>query len=319
MLGLREPLWGDHQIEIGRFIAAQYQPPPQPYRAPNQSNEDDCILDYLSFMDQDDLESLEASIIPEGIFKEASRISGVVDLNLREDGPSVGDELGSSAGIKEKVIISGLDGEFEVVRLDDNPTRSVKIGVDLPAEVKEGLVKCLRANTYLFSISSKEMPNIDLSVSCHQLNIHPGSRLFTPVYKGDHEPDRTPKLLRRFQATGHLPRKEIRDYDVFDPNVMNTLIIKPYITLVQFEFKPMIFQMLQAIGQYSETANEDPHLQLTQFLEVARNFKILGITDDAFKLRLFPYSLRDKVKSWMNSLELNSIAIWNALAGIFYS
>ncbi|MCI41680.1 retrotransposon gag protein, partial [Trifolium medium] len=40
-------------------------------------------------------------------------------------------------------------------------------------------------------------------------------------------------------------------------------------------------------------------------------------TEDAFRLRLFPYSLRDRAKSWLNSLEPNSIATWNALAEKF--
>lgn len=76
--------------------------------------------------------------------------------------------------------------------------------------------------------------------------------------------------------------------------------------------------MLQAIGKYSCAANEDPYLHLRQFLEVESNFKILGISDDTFRLRLFPYSLRDRTKSWLNYLEPNSIATWNALAGFFW-
>jgi hypothetical protein len=41
----------------------------------------------------------------------------------------------------------------------------------------------------------------------------------------------------------------IRDYVVFDPNAINT-IVRPEITAAQFEFKPMIFQMLQTVGQF---------------------------------------------------------------------
>ncbi|MCI31263.1 hypothetical protein A2U01_0052475, partial [Trifolium medium] len=39
--------------------------------------------------------------------------------------------------------------------------------------------------------------------------------------------------------------RSIRDYAVFDPNAMNTGIVRPEITAAQFEFKPMMFQMLQ--------------------------------------------------------------------------
>lgn len=111
--------------------------------------------------------------------------------------------------------------------------------------------------------------------------------------------------------------RNIRDYDVLDPNAMNTGIIRPEITVAQFKFKPMIFQTLRAIGQYSGVANEDPHFHLRHFLEVAINFKIHGISDNDFRLRVFLYSLRDRAKSWLNSLEPNFITTWNALDGNF--
>ncbi|KAI5413879.1 hypothetical protein KIW84_058135 [Lathyrus oleraceus] len=63
--------------------------------------------------------------------------------------------------------------------------------------------------------------------------------------------------------------RNIKDYVMFDSNVMNTRIIRPEIIVAQFIFNPMMFQMLQAIGQYSGSANDDPHRHLRQFLEVA--------------------------------------------------
>lgn len=74
----------------------------------------------------------------------------------------------------------------------------------------------------------------------------------------------------------------------------------------QFEFKPMIFQMLKPIGQYYGVSIEDPHLHLMQFLKVASNFKVSKITDETFRLRIFPYSLKNRDKSCLNSLEPNS-------------
>ncbi|XP_058725922.1 uncharacterized protein LOC131597232 [Vicia villosa] len=111
--------------------------------------------------------------------------------------------------------------------------------------------------------------------------------------------------------------RNIRDYVVFDPTFMSTGVVLPKITTAQFKFKPMMFQMLQTTGHYSGAPTEDPHLHMRQFLDVASNFKIPGVTDDAFRLRLFPYSLRDRAKSWLNSLEPNSIATWNDLAEKF--
>lgn len=111
--------------------------------------------------------------------------------------------------------------------------------------------------------------------------------------------------------------RNIRDYAVFDPNAMNTGIIRPKINASHLEFKSMIFQMLQSIGQYSCSTHENPYLHLRQLLDVASNFKIPGVSDDAFRLRLFPYSLRYIAKCWLNSLSANSISTWNDLAEKF--
>lgn len=43
------------------------------------------------------------------------------------------------------------------------------------------------------------------------------------------------------------------------------------------------------------------------------NFNIPAISDYTFILRLFPYSLRNRTKSWLKSLGPNSIATWNVL------
>lgn len=78
----------------------------------------------------------------------------------------------------------------------------------------------------------------------------------------------------------------------------------------------MMFQMLQATSHYSCVATNDMHLHLRQFLEVARNFKIHGVTHD-FRLSLFPYSPMDKAKGCLNSLKPNSIATWKNLVEKF--
>lgn len=100
-------------------------------------------------------------------------------------------------------------------------------------------------------------------------------RLLNPVCRDDLGHERTFRLLRRFQATGHLPgspppflvlyieeelaeenivmedndiigitsdmARNIRDYGVFDTNDMNIGIIKPEIIVAKFKFKPMMF------------------------------------------------------------------------------
>jgi hypothetical protein len=64
------------------------------------------------------------------------------------------------------------DGDFDVVQLDDNPERKVKIGHNLPVKVREDLVTCLKENADLFACSPSEMSGIDPKVACHELNVN---------------------------------------------------------------------------------------------------------------------------------------------------
>ncbi|XP_024021733.1 uncharacterized protein LOC112091705 [Morus notabilis] len=78
-----------------------------------------------------------------------------------------------------------------------------------------------------------------------------------------------------------------------------------------------MFQMLQTVGQFSGIATEDAHLHLGQFMKVCDTFKLAGVTEDALRLKLFPYSLRDRARVWLNSLPPDSVATWDDLAEKF--
>ena len=62
---------------------------------------------------------------------------------------------------------------------------------------------------------------------------------------------------------------------------------------------------------------KDPHLHLRLFMEVSDFFRLPGVTEEALRLKLFPYSLRDQARAWLNSLPPDSVASWNDLAEKF--
>ena len=64
--------------------------------------------------------------------------------------------------------------------------------------------------------------------------------------------------------------------------------------------------MIQA-NQFGGSQTKDPNAHIVSFLEIYDTFKHNGIIDDAIRLRLFPFSLRDKAKSWLHSLLIGSI------------
>ncbi|MCI55931.1 hypothetical protein A2U01_0077182, partial [Trifolium medium] len=67
------------------------------------------------------------------------------------------------------------DGEFELVPLDEDPSRGVRIGTGLPDLARKQLKACLRKNADLFAWSAAEMPGLDPEVACHQLIIDPSA------------------------------------------------------------------------------------------------------------------------------------------------
>ena len=76
------------------------------------------------------------------------------------------------------------------------------------------------------------------------------------------------------------------------PTVVQTAIQRPPIQANNFELK---LQMLQNI-LFHGLPSENPNMHLTNFIEVCDMVKYNGVTEEAFRLRLFPLSLGDRAK-----------------------
>ncbi|XP_055960233.1 uncharacterized protein LOC126678772 [Mercurialis annua] len=61
-----------------------------------------------------------------------------------------------------------------------------------------------------------------------------------------------------------------------------------------FEIKPSTIQLLENRCAFFGLKHEDPNAHIAKFLGVLNTFKLHGITADQIKLRMFPFSLRDK-------------------------
>ncbi|XP_062080868.1 uncharacterized protein LOC133785663 [Humulus lupulus] len=89
-------------------------------------------------------------------------------------------------------------------------------------------------------------------------------------------------------------------------------ISNPAIATNNFELKPTLINMVQH-NQFGGMATEDPNIHLEIFLEVCVTMKMNGVSDDAIRLHLFPFSLRDRARSWLQSLPLGSINTWDEM------
>ena len=73
--------------------------------------------------------------------------------------------------------------------------------------------------------------------------------------------------------------------------------------------------MLLSLMHYLE--NEDPYNHLNDFHAIFQTFKYENFSDDDVKLRLFPFSLKDRARSWLNTLPANSITSWEQMVTKF--
>ncbi|CAN6458761.1 unnamed protein product [Victoria cruziana] len=78
-----------------------------------------------------------------------------------------------------------------------------------------------------------------------------------------------------------------------------------------YEIKASIINMLPSLHGF---ASEDPYHHLDEFLDVCATVKISHVDDEALRLRLFPFSLKEGARDWLKSIPPSvSIATWEEL------
>ena len=110
----------------------------------------------------------------------------------------------------------------------------------------------------------------------------------------------------------------LRDY--FRPVVVDNYssIHHQAINTNNFELKLALINMVQQ-NQYGGLAHKDSNIHLATFLEITDMVKMNGVTEDVIRMRLFPFSLRDRARGWLQSLQPGSIDSWEELAQRFLS
>ncbi len=69
--------------------------------------------------------------------------------------------------------------------------------------------------------------------------------------------------------------------------------------------------------QFFGTPSEDVASHLNTFMELCDMQKKKDVDNDVVKLKLFPFSLRDRAKIWFSSLPRNSINSWKKCKDAF--
>lgn len=114
------------------------------------------------------------------------------------------------------------------------------------------------------------------------------------------------------------PPRPLNSYAIPSQDEPHNNIVAPAIEANNFELKPSLLSAVQQ-NQFSGGPTDDPNLHLSIFLQYADTVKANGVSTEAIRLRLFPFSLRDRARAWLQSLPSNSITTWDELKKVFLS
>ena len=116
------------------------------------------------------------------------------------------------------------------------------------------------------------------------------------------------------QEPNVVQEKTLLEY--FSPISSNapSCIVLPTTNATHFE---LISSIIQLLPSFYGLEREDPYMHVKDFLEICSTFRFQIFLDESVKLRLFPFSLKDRAKAWLNSLPTGTITTWDQLFNKF--
>lgn len=118
----------------------------------------------------------------------------------------------------------------------------------------------------------------------------------------------------------HMPAPDLRTMEEMCQPTMHGRggpIAPLNIEATDFGLKHHMIQQVQNSCQYHGLPGDDANKHLDKFLTVTQNMKQNGVSDDALRLSLFPYSLTHHATAWFDRLPRNSIHTFNEMVSKF--
>ncbi|KAL4326106.1 hypothetical protein GQ457_11G024300 [Hibiscus cannabinus] len=109
------------------------------------------------------------------------------------------------------------------------------------------------------------------------------------------------------QNNQHQSIVKVRDCLTKDLDGLNPAVTIPKFEAEHFELKPVMFNRLNTLGKFGGSPQENARQHLKSFLEICNPFKLPRVSNGVLKMKMFPYSLRDKGKAWLDSLTPGSL------------
>ncbi|KAL4386655.1 hypothetical protein GQ457_09G019260 [Hibiscus cannabinus] len=189
----------------------------------------------------------------------------------------------------------------------------------LMQELKEREEKVKRGCTLRMTRNNPQGPILPLVSEIDRL-FHQRRREYranTTMHQGDEPVDGQQHQPDGGNAGALARPRAIRDHLTPILDDLNPGIVAPEIQAAHFELKPVMFNMLNSIGKFGGSLHEDARQHIRAFLEVCDSFRQQGVHEDVLKLKLFPYSLRDRARGWLSGVPAGSLESWVDLCRSF--
>jgi len=122
-------------------------------------------------------------------------------------------------------------------------------------------------------------------------------------------------LKRKRVARNNITMVEhtLKEYATRCTEEPQAIIVYPTVEGNNFQIKPALLNLVQQ-NQFSRSSAEDPNLHVSTFLRLSGTLKV---NQEAVRLHLFSFSLRDRASAWFHSLEVGSINSWDQMRQAF--
>ncbi|XP_026448954.1 uncharacterized protein LOC113349238 [Papaver somniferum] len=120
-------------------------------------------------------------------------------------------------------------------------------------------------------------------------------------------------MTRTHDEGTNPPVKRLRDY-MYPTRVSQLSCIVLPTTISTNEIRA---STIQALPKFYGKENASPYYHIRGFEELCGTMKFKDLADEYLKLRLFPFSLKDRAKSWLNALAPSSIITWDGMINLF--
>jgi len=107
--------------------------------------------------------------------------------------------------------------------------------------------------------------------------------------------------------------RTLKEYATPSTEEPHVIIVYPMVEGNNFEIKPALLNLVQQ-NQFSGSPTKDLNLHISTFLRLSGTLKA---NQEAVRLHLFPFLLRDRASAWFHSLEVGSITSWDQMRQAF--